>query len=434
MADVDATPNETHGFSQIKISGWRQFGDLEIDFHKRLTILTGANATGKSTLLGLLARHFSWDRRYSSSPLRRRDRDGNWTAVPNRSANIILSMQDSWVGFGSLTYGNGATTSLELPTELGSGTQQYDVLLREQREVVGVYLASHRLASGNYNRVESVPTSFGSSDEVLEAFIAQLRSRLAGEWTQKTPMLVLKETLLASAAWGQRSTDTLDQNAVAAEIWTKFQDVLRAIFPETLGFVRLIARTPEVVIETSTGEFLLDEASGGLSALVEVSWQIFLRSLGHKHFTVLLDEPENHLHPTLQRDIMPGLLRAFPTVQFIVATHSPFVVTATPDSTVYALDYDEARQVFARKLDYANKAGGAEETLTRVLGLDSTMPRWAESRLDHILEKYLSSDLDASKVAELRIELEQMGLIGEFAPTLAMLAQHQRELSSSDET
>jgi len=31
----------------IKIDSWRQYENIDIDFHKQLTILTGANGAGK---------------------------------------------------------------------------------------------------------------------------------------------------------------------------------------------------------------------------------------------------------------------------------------------------------------------------------------------------------------------------------------------------
>jgi len=40
---------------------------------------------------------------------------------------------------------------------------------------------------------------------------------------------------------------------------------------------------------------------------------------------ILIDELENHLHIKMQREIFPCLVKIFPHVQFIVATHSPFV-------------------------------------------------------------------------------------------------------------
>lgn len=38
---------------------------------------------------------------------------------------------------------------------------------------------------------------------------------------------------------------------------------------------------------------------------------------------VVVDEIASHLHPTLQHDVLPQLIRLFPKVQFIVSSHSP---------------------------------------------------------------------------------------------------------------
>ena len=43
---------------QIKINNWRQFDNLTINFDKRLTILTGANGSGKTTILNILSKAF----------------------------------------------------------------------------------------------------------------------------------------------------------------------------------------------------------------------------------------------------------------------------------------------------------------------------------------------------------------------------------------
>ena len=41
---------------------------------------------------------------------------------------------------------------------------------------------------------------------------------------------------------------------------------------------------------------------------------------------LLIDEIENHLHPTWQRRVIPALLEHFPGLQIFATTHSPFVV------------------------------------------------------------------------------------------------------------
>lgn len=61
-------------------------------------------------------------------------------------------------------------------------------------------------------------------------------------------------------------------------------------------------------------------------------------------FLVIVDEIENHLHPSMQRSILPNLVKAFPSAQFIVTTHSPFVVNSVIDSSVYALKYNDRKK------------------------------------------------------------------------------------------
>jgi predicted ATPase len=53
---------------------------------------------------------------------------------------------------------------------------------------------------------------------------------------------------------------------------------------------------------------------------------------------VLIDEPESHLHIALQREVMPYLAKRFHNVQFIIATHSPFVITSLPDATLFNME------------------------------------------------------------------------------------------------
>jgi len=47
-------------FQKLTITDWKQFQFIDIDFHQNLTVFTGANGSGKTTILNLLARHFGW--------------------------------------------------------------------------------------------------------------------------------------------------------------------------------------------------------------------------------------------------------------------------------------------------------------------------------------------------------------------------------------
>ena len=55
-------------FKGLKLGGWRQFKAVEIEFHPRLTVITGANGAGKTTLLILLSSHYGWRPTMVSTP------------------------------------------------------------------------------------------------------------------------------------------------------------------------------------------------------------------------------------------------------------------------------------------------------------------------------------------------------------------------------
>lgn len=58
--------------------------------------------------------------------------------------------------------------------------------------------------------------------------------------------------------------------------------------------------------------------------------------------TVLIDEIDMHLHPSLQSKILPALQQAYPNVQFIVSSHAPMVMSGIESNDrniVYKLSY-----------------------------------------------------------------------------------------------
>jgi predicted ATP-binding protein involved in virulence len=53
---------------------------------------------------------------------------------------------------------------------------------------------------------------------------------------------------------------------------------------------------------------------------------------------ILIDEVELHLHPRWQREVVPSLVEAFPSCQFILTTHSPQVISDVRPENVFILD------------------------------------------------------------------------------------------------
>jgi hypothetical protein len=66
---------------------------------------------------------------------------------------------------------------------------------------------------------------------------------------------------------------------------------------------------------------------------------------------VLLDEIDLHLHPSLQRQLVPRLRQALPNVQFIVTTHSPLVLSSFDRNELVVLERSEESKIELRELD-----------------------------------------------------------------------------------
>ena len=95
--------------------------------------------------------------------------------------------------------------------------------------------------------------------------------------------------------------------------------------------------------------FGFNELSDGYSSVIEIMSGIMLRmernwllkgdlSEYNIEGVVLIDELETHLHIELQRKILPFLTKFFPRVQFVISTHSPYILTSVDNATIYDLE------------------------------------------------------------------------------------------------
>jgi predicted ATP-binding protein involved in virulence len=89
--------------------------------------------------------------------------------------------------------------------------------------------------------------------------------------------------------------------------------------------------------------FDLNHLSDGYAAIMNIISELLLRINANYQFrgVVLIDEIETHLHIELQRKILPLLTTFFPQIQFIVTTHSPFVLSSVNNAIIYDLEKRE---------------------------------------------------------------------------------------------
>ncbi|MCK2127242.1 AAA family ATPase [Thauera aromatica] len=82
---------------------------------------------------------------------------------------------------------------------------------------------------------------------------------------------------------------------------------------------------------------------------------------------VLIDEIDMHLHPLWQQCVLGQLREAFPSVQFIVTTHSPQVLTTVSRDNIRILQAAETG-FEARKPDFSPLAHESGDALAKVMG------------------------------------------------------------------
>ncbi|MBT2500957.1 AAA family ATPase [Curtobacterium sp. ISL-83] len=387
-------------FNRLTVENWRQFAAIDIEFHARLTVLTGVNAAGKTTLLNLLAPHFSWNSQFVASR-RGVEESTNPTHV------------------GHLTYSNGVRAAVTQDPLWAEGVQQASVTVIGRQDVAGIFISSHRTVSG-YQPLQHMPVRFSEAEALLQEFAAEVQTRYNGGMSNFPPLYRMKEGLVSAATYGYGNKAVVASEE-ARVVWEGFQEVLARLLPADLEFENLLVTDGELLVCTSRGRFPLEAASGGLSAMLELSWQIYLRSRRVEAFTVCIDEPENHLHPELQRSIVPALLEAFPNVRFILATHSPFVVTAVADAAVYALERGSDGTVSSRRLQSVNSAASTDETLTNVLGLSSPMALWVENGIREAVAD-LPPDPTVDDLRRVQARLSEIGLSSQFPAAIDAIA------------
>lgn len=123
---------------------------------------------------------------------------------------------------------------------------------------------------------------------------------------------------------------------------------------------------------------------------------------------VFIDEIDKNLHPKMQEDVLPWFISAFPNIQFIITTHSPWVIRSLPESaTVIKLpdgldisdnysyfNIDEiTNKVFDREL-------GFSPTVTEFIRNFELLFENYDANIDEILKAYREHSIKSESLKE----------------------------------
>ena len=136
---------------------------------------------------------------------------------------------------------------------------------------------------------------------------------------------------------------------------------------------------------------------------------------GHVRGILLIDEVEQHLHPSMQRGIIQSLKDLFPGIQILASTHSPLVVQGVEHHEIISLHRSGTGVSSANLDDYS---GFSVEDLLTASELFNTPPYSLE--LEEIREKYhllmAKSELSSSERDQLRSFGQKLARLRILAP------------------
>ena len=153
------------------------------------------------------------------------------------------------------------------------------------------------------------------------------------------------------------------------------------IFPEIrdIRFISDEKLNNYIEFETTDGWHKMSELGYGYQATL--SWMAdFCKKMFDRYpsspnplkepAVLLIDEIDLHLHPQWQRGLIQSLSDIFPQTQFIVTTHSPFIIQSMENVNLYTLnrvgDHTEVKHLGNRSYI----GWKIEEILSEVMGLD----------------------------------------------------------------
>lgn len=203
------------------------------------------------------------------------------------------------------------------------------------------------------------------------------------------------------------------QKADEIRTWfEKLEQLFRRIFDDKTVELDFDEDTFEFhILQKGKEPFDFNTLSSGYQAVLDIVLDIIMRMQNRTQRSfdfnlpgiVLIDEIETHLHLEMQKNIMPLLTTIFPNIQFIVTTHSPFILNSIENAVIYDLENNLLVENGLDNVPY----DGIVEGYFRADKLSDVLKEKFE-RYKTLVEKKVLSDDELEEIAELEIYLDEI--------------------------
>ncbi|WP_158674097.1 AAA family ATPase [Pedobacter sp. KBW01] len=373
---------------KLQLNNFRCFTELEISFRKNVNLFIGDNSSGKSTLIAALTKvlnsffiGFS-DENTVFTGLSKNDfsiRENNNGLTNERPIVVNFSFQ-------------GVNATLELRSKK-SRTLQTPLI-----PIYGIGQAMYQnMFNEDEKQVLSLPVfgSFSTKDIHTTRKTSPKKFRA---YAQK-PSFGYYECLQGDgflSYWTKRLLVLREGNRGQTEIIGVVRALVDALGPEGCNILVDISIRPNqgevYFIFTDGREINTDGLSDGYRRLVNIIMDIAFRCMllnqgihGERackltRGTVLIDEIDLHLHPSLQALVIKGFQNAFPLVQLIATTHAPLIMSGIPDDAnniIHKLSFDQQERNYSvKEMDlYGMDASTIMEIAQRTIPRDKTVDK-----------------------------------------------------------
>lgn len=119
---------------------------------------------------------------------------------------------------------------------------------------------------------------------------------------------------------------------------------------------------------------------------------------------VLIDEIDAHLHPRWQREIVGKMRKLFPNVQFIMTTHSPFIIQgASPDAVIFRLFRENGKTCVSEPIKRSDLDYMMINTLATspIFGVESARLN-DDDNMDYTSNSYLMERIEKTILEKIR--------------------------------